>query len=84
LLVQARDERPALLDLEKNLSETQSLIEIPHNITSLKERNPDLAREWREATRAAFLAALESGFTVQDLVKQPPKYRPKWFYLLAR
>ena len=43
-----------------------------------------VVKGWREATRDAFLAAIESGFIVEDLVCQPDADGPRWFYKLIR
>ncbi|HWP44178.1 MAG TPA: hypothetical protein VNO14_13125, partial [Blastocatellia bacterium] len=84
LLVRAVDERPVLENLDASLNQNVCLIEIPHNIQSLKERNPALAREWREATRTAFLNALDSSFFVQDFLGLPSDKQPRWFYVLHK
>jgi len=60
--------RPMLGDFG-SLSASLSAIEIPNNINTLKEREPALGVEWREATRAAFLAALDEGFFAEDFVR---------------
>ena len=76
--------RPLLGDFNGNLSANRCAIEIPHNINLLKEREPKLGAEWREATRAAFLAALEAGFLVDDFVRIDGMPYPRWFYLLRK
>jgi len=75
---------PCLADFHSRLSANRCLIEIPHDITALKERDPAIARVWREATRAAFLAAIEAGFTVQDFLRADSEAGKRWFYLLTR
>ena len=65
-LIYSEGARPLLGDFNGNLSANRCAIEIPHDINSLKEREPELGSEWREATRAAFLAAIEAGFLVDD------------------
>lgn len=44
-------------------------IEIPERIERLQQAAPDVARAWRESTRAAFLAAFEHGYRVQGLLR---------------
>ena len=83
-LISIDEGRPRLADFETALSNDRALIEIPHDITSIKERDPDAGRAWREATRAAFLASLEAGFTVCDFLRANEERGPRWFYLLAR
>ncbi len=41
-------------------------IEIPGNITEIREREPELSSAWREATREAFTKALALGYIVSD------------------
>jgi predicted GNAT superfamily acetyltransferase len=84
LLVRAQNDRPELGDIEEALSSPACLIEIPNNITALKASDPALGKAWREATREAFLAAIEPGFIVEDLVCQPDPHGPRWFYKLIR
>ena len=84
LLVEREGDRPRLADLGKPLSGRQYMIEIPYDATALKQRDPAAAIAWREATRAAFLKAIETGFTVEEFLKLDKKDTPRWFYLLAR
>lgn len=81
-LIYSDGSRPLLGDFSGNLSANRCAIEIPHNITALKEREPKLGTEWREATRAAFLAAIEAGFLVEDFVRIDGLSNPRWFYSL--
>jgi predicted GNAT superfamily acetyltransferase len=88
LVVRAEGDQPqvdeALLETIKQPSCRGCFIEIPHNINALKERQPPLGRLWREATRQAFLNAVNAGFTVSDLLKLPTDGTPRWFYKLSR
>lgn len=43
-----------------------ALIEIPANLSEVSKEQPDLASEWRAATRQAFTTALKSGYVVED------------------
>ena len=83
-LVYGADGQPRLADFDPLLAGNRCLIEIPHDISSIKERDPQAGRVWREATRAAFLASIKAGFTVEDFLKLESQDRPRWFYLLAR
>jgi len=56
------------------------LIEIPSDINTLQQANPELAREWRERTRREFTAALEAGYTVRDFYREPER----GVYILGR
>lgn len=83
-LIYAEGLRPLLGDFSGSLSGNRCAIEIPHNINALKEREPKLGTEWRESTRAAFLAALEAGFLVEDFVRIDGLPDARWFYLLRK
>jgi predicted GNAT superfamily acetyltransferase len=85
LLLYAEESQPRLAeDLQENLSATVCLLEIPANINVLKEQNPALGLAWREATREAFLAAIEAGLTISDFVKTSAEGKVRWFYELMR
>lgn len=84
LLVRSEGDRPLLAELTSSLSDNYCLIEIPHDVTALKQRDPQAAISWREATRKAFLAAIEAGFTVADFLKRDEEGGSRWFYLLTR
>ena len=75
---------PRLQDFAARLADDSCMIEIPHDITALKARQPQLGVRWRAATRAAFLAALEAGFVVEDFLRADVEGGPRWFYLLGR
>lgn len=76
--------RPLLGDFSNSLSLYHCTIEIPPDINSLKERDPKLGSEWRLATRAAFLAAIEAGFLVEDFVRIESALGPRLFYSLRK
>jgi predicted GNAT superfamily acetyltransferase len=84
LLVSRDGNRARLADLTDSLSNRDCLIEIPHDVTALKKHDPEVAVQWRETTRTAFLAAIEAGFTVEDFLKRKEEDRSRWFYLLSR
>ena len=44
-------------------------IEIPARIDLIESESPDLAAEWRAATREAFVQAFASGFTITDFIR---------------
>jgi len=76
--------QPRQADHAARLAYDSCMIEIPHDITALKARDPQAAVSWREATRAAFLAAIEAGFVVEDFLRDMTGGAPRWFYLLGR
>jgi predicted GNAT superfamily acetyltransferase len=84
LLIYSDGSRPLLGDFNRCLTANRCAIEIPSNINALKEREPNLGAEWREATRAAFLAAIEAGFAVKDFSRIEGGISTRWFYLLGR
>lgn len=61
-----------------------ALIEIPGNIGSLQQHNPEMALAWREATRSAFTEALDSGYIVTEFYRQRRGGLPLGVYLLSR
>jgi predicted GNAT superfamily acetyltransferase len=83
-LIYSEGARPLLGDFSGSLSANLCTIEIPHDINLLKERDPKLGTEWRAATRAAFLAAIEAGFLVEDFVRIESDRGPRWFYSLSK
>ena len=85
VLVRGEGGRPRLADsLPAGLSRSPCFIEIPYQINALKEGEPELGRAWREATRAAFLAAVEAGFTVEDFGRVDLGESRRWLYRLTR
>jgi predicted GNAT superfamily acetyltransferase len=83
-LIYREGARPLLGDFSGSLASNRCAIEIPHDINSVKEREPKLGSEWREATRAAFQAAIEAGFLVEDFARIDGLPDPRWFYLLSK
>ena len=83
-LIYSEGARPLLGDFSGNLAGNQCTIEIPHDINSIKERDMKVGAEWRTATRAAFLAAIEAGFLVEDFVRIESEAGHRWFYVLSR
>jgi predicted GNAT superfamily acetyltransferase len=83
-LIYSEGARPMLGDFGRGLAGNRCSIEIPNNINSVKEGEPKLGTEWRTATRAAFLAAIEAGFLVEDFVRIESDRGPRWFYSLSK
>ena len=83
-LVLSQDSRPKLLEFTEVLSGNLCSIEIPNDINELKARELELGPAWREATRAAFLAALDAGFIVEEFVLIESPDFSRWFYLLRK
>ena len=76
--------QPRPQDFAARLAQDSCMIEIPHDITALKQRDPRSAVIWREATRAAFIAAIEAGFVVEDFQRADTEDAPRGFYRLGR
>jgi predicted GNAT superfamily acetyltransferase len=83
-LVCSENSRPRLLDFAQVLSGDRSSIEVPNDINNLKARSPELGPAWREATREAFLSALNAGFVVQAFERIDSENGPRWFYSLTK
>ena len=83
-LVRSEDSRPKLSEFTRVLSGNRCAIEIPNDINDLKAREPELGPAWREATRTAFLAALDGGFVVEEFARVESPKSPRWFYLLGK
>jgi chorismate synthase len=81
-LIHAGEGLQRVYDLPDAVS--QCLIEMPNNITGLKQTDPELARAWRESVQGAFLYATRAGFIAVDFWRAGPKDNPRWFYLLVR
>jgi predicted GNAT superfamily acetyltransferase len=57
-------------------------IEIPPDINELQMRDPDLARRWREATRASFRAAFDAGYVAEEFFRAGRNAEARGAYLL--
>jgi predicted GNAT superfamily acetyltransferase len=58
-------------------------IGIPGDIAGLQRERPDVAVEWREATRRAFTEALGSGYRVEEFYRRNRGRQPSCIYLLS-
>src|SRR5215213_885891 len=71
MLVEADSgDSPFLKESIEGLKGEPALIEIPGNIGSLQQHDPELAARWREATRHAFTKALASGYIVEEFYRR--------------
>jgi predicted GNAT superfamily acetyltransferase len=75
---------PARADLSAALQRQRIAIEIPSDIVSVEMKDSSLAREWREATRWAFSAALNAGFIVSEFCRAVRGKQGPGAYLLER
>ncbi|MBX7174888.1 MAG: hypothetical protein K1X72_28185 [Pyrinomonadaceae bacterium] len=76
------NDSPQLVNLIGN--DPQIAIEIPSNINEIQSQNPELAIQWREATRAAFLEALAENFIVKEFFRGQRGEQKFGIYLLER
>ena len=59
------------------------LIEIPPDITEIKERDAELAIRWRLHTRALFEEAFSKGYLVTDFIYLKEERDPRSYYVLS-
>jgi len=78
------DGKPARADLSAALSRQRIAIEIPSDIVSLEQKDPELAWEWRQATRWAFSEALKAGFFVAEFCRTVRGQQGPGVYLLEK
>lgn len=78
------DGKPARADLHESLSRQRVAIEIPGDILAVEKADMNLAREWREATRWAFMNAIGAGFVVTDFCRRIRGQQGPGAYLLQR
>jgi predicted GNAT superfamily acetyltransferase len=78
------DGKPARTDLAAALARQRIGIEIPSDIGSVEQKNPTLAREWRQATRWAFTEALKAGFFVAEFCRTVRGQQGPGTYILEK
>jgi predicted GNAT superfamily acetyltransferase len=78
------DGRPVRSDLADALKRQRIAIEIPGDIVAVEQKNPELAREWRSATRWAFVEALRAGFFVAEFCRTVRGQQGPGAYLLEK
>jgi predicted GNAT superfamily acetyltransferase len=76
------DGAPLRNESAKCLDQPYAMIEIPTDINALQQENPELAVEWREATRWAFTEAIASGYTVTEFYQTSRRDQRLGVYLL--
>ena len=84
LILFSGDGRPVRSDLEAALQRQRVVIEIPSDINAIESKDPDLAREWRIATRWAFTESLKSGFQVAEFCRTVRGQQGPGAYLLQK
>ena len=78
------DGRPARADLAESLGRQRASIEIPGEILDVERTDMGLAREWRAATRWAFMEAIGAGFYVAEFCRSIRGQQGPGAYLLER
>ena len=78
------DGKPVRTELDAALTRQRIAIEIPSDIQSIEQKDPALAREWRDATRWAFTEALKAGFFVAEFCRTIRGKQGPGAYLLER
>ena len=78
------DGKPLRNDLPAALARQRIAIQIPSDIRAVEQKDPGLAREWREATRWAFTEALRAGFFVAEFARTVRGKQGPGNYLLEK
>lgn len=60
---------PLLNDLDLKNAVDRASVEIPADIINIEEQNPNVAADWRSATRTAFSSAFTSGYVAVEFVR---------------
>ena len=76
--------KPTRSDLASALARQRIAIEIPSNIRDIEAGDPELAKDWRQATRWAFTEALNSGFFVAEFCRTVRGQQGPGVYLLEK
>jgi len=76
--------KPARADLAESLARQRVSIEIPGEILEVERADMGLAREWREATRWAFVESVKAGFVVTEFCRSIRGQQGPGAYLLQR
>lgn len=84
LILFSGDGCPVRSDIETALRRQRIAIEIPSDINSIEQKDPQLAREWRMATRWAFTESLNAGFHVAEFCRTVRGQQGPGAYLLEK
>lgn len=71
-------------DVEPELDGSVILVEIPSDVNSIREKNPDFALNWRLLTRKVFEHAFSKGYIVTDFVFLKGEKNPRSYYVLSQ
>jgi predicted GNAT superfamily acetyltransferase len=78
------DGKPLRNDLAAARARQRIAIQIPSDILAVEQKDPGLAREWREATRWAFTEAVRAGFFVAEFARTVRGKQGPGNYLLEK
>ena len=67
----------------KKLEGEKVLIEIPGKLNKLASDDLELTLQWREASRAAFTSAIDTGYRVEEFYRKDRDNEQIGVYLLA-
>jgi predicted GNAT superfamily acetyltransferase len=76
--------KPTRTKLDDALPRQRIVIEIPSDISVIESNEPALAREWREATRWAFVEATRQGFFVAEFCRTVRGQQGPGAYILEK
>jgi predicted GNAT superfamily acetyltransferase len=76
--------KPLRSDLASASARQRIAIQIPSDIVALEQKDPVLAREWREATRWAFTESMRAGFFVAEFARTVRGNQGPGNYLLEK
>jgi predicted GNAT superfamily acetyltransferase len=88
-LIQTNDQSHGLLtpirvSHEVEMNEPRLLLEVPHDIATLKRDAPQLAEGWRIVVGEAFQSAFEAGYHAVHFLRDELSGRRRGFYVLDR
>jgi len=77
------NDAPQRNELSRILGQEHLSIEIPADINAVQNAKPELAVEWREATRWGFTEAMASGYLVEEFHRLTRKDQSVGIYILT-
>jgi predicted GNAT superfamily acetyltransferase len=88
-LIQTKEQRdglhaPLRVSQEVVMNEPRLLLEIPHDIATLRRDEPRLAEEWRVVVGEAFRNTFEAGYRAVHFLRDESSGRRRSFYVLER
>ncbi|MBU6997526.1 MAG: hypothetical protein HXS41_02705 [Theionarchaea archaeon] len=81
---ESRDGFRKCASLDLKLTNRRLLLEIPSDITLVKEKNMDVAHEWRDVTRRIFETYFSAGYSVYNVASEIKNKERRTYYLLRK